>query len=450
MPVFTRSKSTHEEAIETPQIEPTDNMASAPTTLDKIMAEIKKGNDKTDESLSKLEKKIDNNQKLIKDYIKTNDEAFKKLSNKVEKTENSCKAMDNTVKGLESRLTEVTDELSQIQKQLNDQKKVVDMLQKKEQDQEVEKKRSNIIIEGLKEVEKENTRQTVIKLLSDLGVSNVNENVVTAFRLGTINKAHSRPRPRSILVKLSQQGFKYDIYKNVKHLKDLDEGKGVFIKDDLPQEVSKQRQELRCVAAAARDRGHEAMVRGGAIIVDNKKYSYAEITDLPEGITMENAKLVAVDDGMAFQSHFAFPSNMYSCEIDHDGHKFNCSEQVYWYDIAGAAGNKRMQAKLRDVKNDYEAKREGEIIKLTEQVIQQKEPIMAKAIEKKFRQNPALRQKLMDLKGNLYEATNDTLFGTGLSITQKDKIGKPGMPGATKLGNQLMDLRGQFWEEAKN
>ena len=64
--------------------------------------------------------------------------------------------------------------------------------------------------------------------------------------------------------------------------------------------------------------------------------------------------MVAVDDGLAFQSHYAFPSNRYPCEIDDDGHKFHCSEQVYWYDLAGAAGNKRVQTKLRDVKNGKE------------------------------------------------------------------------------------------------
>ena len=74
---------------------------------------------------------------------------------------------------------------------------------------------------------------------------------MTAFRLGTIKKAHDRPRPRPILAKLSQQGYKYDVYKNVNYLKDLDESKRVFIKDNLQQEVSKQRQELRCLAAAA-------------------------------------------------------------------------------------------------------------------------------------------------------------------------------------------------------
>ena len=69
---------------------------------------------------------------------------------------------------------------------------------------------------------------------------------------------------------------------------------------------------------------------------------------------------------------------------------------------------------------------------------------MARTIEKKFRQDPVLKQKLMDIKGNLYEATRDVLFGSGLVLAQKDEIGKPGMPGANTLRHQLMDLRGSI------
>ena len=141
---------------------------------------------------------------------------------------------------------------------------------------------------------------------------------------------------------------------------------------------------------------------------------------------------------------------MYPCEIDHNGHKFHCAEQVYWCDIAGAAGNKRVQTKLRETKTGYEAKREKSKLKITDEVAQQKDPIMAGTIEKKFRQNPELKQKLTDIKGNLYEATRDDHFGTRLVLTQKDKIGKPGMPGANVLGHQSMHSRGTFWEEAKN
>ena len=142
MPVYTRSKSTREEDIEISQDEQGANMATTPTTPGDIMAEIKKGNEETNERLVKPEKKIDNNQNLLKDYIKSNDEALNKVTNKVGKLENNHKAMNDTVKGIENRLTGLMDQLDQIQKTVNDQQKFLDMLHKKDQDQEVEKKAS--------------------------------------------------------------------------------------------------------------------------------------------------------------------------------------------------------------------------------------------------------------------------------------------------------------------
>ena len=95
MPVFTRSKSSQEDTIESPPvIEQGVNMASAEKpqlTLDDILAEIREGNTTTNQKLSKLEEKIDNNQKLIQDYIKSNDAEVKKVRNKVDKIENKQK-----------------------------------------------------------------------------------------------------------------------------------------------------------------------------------------------------------------------------------------------------------------------------------------------------------------------------------------------------------------------
>ena len=154
MPVYTRSKSTPEEDTDPTDTDIDNKMAASkpPLTLDDIFAEIKQGNATTNEKLAKLETKIDSNQKLIKDYIKNNDAALSKVKNKVDKLENSQKSTSDTVKGLESRLTLVTDELQELQKNTNKQKKMLDLLHKKDKEQEVDKKRSNIIIEGLQEV----------------------------------------------------------------------------------------------------------------------------------------------------------------------------------------------------------------------------------------------------------------------------------------------------------
>ena len=184
------------------------------------------------------------------------------------------------------------------------------------------------------------------------------------------------------------------------------------------------------------------------MIVDNKRYTYAQLDGLPDDLTMEKAKTIVVDtDGLAFQSHHSFLSSMFPCTIDHDGHAHKSAEHIYWYDIAKLAGDQRAMEQVRAAKDGYSAKLIGERIKITPEIKQQKEQIMANAQDKKFRQNPVIRQKLMDTKGTLYEATKDEFFGSGLTLSQKPLFGKAGMPGNNKLGHQLMDLRGVFRTE---
>ena len=78
MPVYTRSKSLHEDNPEDPlSIEQGANMASPLLTLEDVMLEIKKGNVKTTQKLVKFEEKNDSNQKFITDYIKSNDAELK-------------------------------------------------------------------------------------------------------------------------------------------------------------------------------------------------------------------------------------------------------------------------------------------------------------------------------------------------------------------------------------
>ena len=140
---------------------------------------------------------------------------------------------------------------------------------------------------------------------------------------------------------------------------------------------------------------------------------------------MEAAKLVQVEDGWAFQGHHAFLSTMYTCPINHDGHDFHCSEQIYYYDMAIDAGDQRSAEAVRNCKTGYEAKRIGYGIKRSAEWNNKKEGVIAKAQEKKFGQNENLRKRLLETKGNLYEATRDEEFGVGFTIAQKALIGKP-------------------------
>ena len=103
----------------------------------------------------------------------------------------------------------------------------------------------------------------------------------------------------------------------------------MYIKDDLPTDIARQRQDLRCLAALARDKGYGAAVRDGVLIVDNKRYTYKDLDNLPDDLTIKNAKTLKVDnDGLAFQSHHSYLSSMYPCSIIHDGHSHNSAEHV--------------------------------------------------------------------------------------------------------------------------
>ena len=49
---------------------------------------------------------------------------------------------------------------------------------------------------------------------------------------------------------------------------------------------------------------------------------------------MENVKILNVDDSLAFQSHYAFMSNMFGCLIKADGNIYQSAEHIYLADLA--------------------------------------------------------------------------------------------------------------------
>ena len=61
--------------------------------------------------------------------------------------------------------------------------------------------------------------------------------------------------------------------------------------------------------------------------------------------------------------------------------------------------------------------------------------------EKKYEQNPALKDGLKGLKRQIYEATRDELFGAGLTLAQKHLIGKQQQKGDNNFEKSLEKIR---------
>ena len=320
MPVITRSQDPAENVTpETDRHEEAMSKQKEPT-LAELLAEMREGNLETQAKLTSIETSIATNQKVVEDYIKQNDEIVQGLQGKVDRLKATVNTSEGTVYNL-------SDEIEKLKRNAHTQKKITEQLQRAGKQAEEERRRPNVILEGVPEDKNIHPRKQVSDLLSEIGVKPSPECIVTASRLGAVPKGKSR-RPRYILVKFSTPFWKQEIFRNINKAKDNEKWCGVHVQDDLPPEILEHRRDLRCLAALAKEKGHRVTIRGGVIVVDDISYSYSDIDTLPNGINMENAKLVKIDEGWAFQSHHAFPSSMYPCNIRHKDQDFHCVEQA--------------------------------------------------------------------------------------------------------------------------
>ena len=88
-------------------------------------------------------------------------------------------------------------------------------------------------------------------------------------------------------------------------------------------------------------------------MIDDIKYTFADIDSLPHGLTMEEAKIKKTKDGVAYQGKHAFLSNLHECPISDNSMDYNSSEQHYQCNRAKAAKNQRLYRKLRECKKTY-------------------------------------------------------------------------------------------------
>ena len=63
---------------------------------------------------------------------------------------------------------------------------------------------------------------------------------------------------------------------------------------------------MRAVSAYAKSKNADSNVKGTKLVIDGQAYSYQEMKDLPHGLSIEAAKTIEVEDGVAFQTNIHF------------------------------------------------------------------------------------------------------------------------------------------------
>ena len=206
------------------------------------------------------------------------------------------------------RLNDTQNLLDQMRKDLLEKAITIEKLDKKYEKDEMELKRCLLLLDGVSEQEKR--PNTVINsLLSDLGIETKEGDIKASYRLGALKTGIARPR--TIKVQFSNVKIKTEIFKNIGKLKTIVAWKGVHLSDALTPKEQKQAKDLRCIFALGKAKKLDIKLRGNVIIIDGIRFTHKEIDSLPYDLTMEAAKIIPVDDGIAFQSEYAYLSNMY-------------------------------------------------------------------------------------------------------------------------------------------
>lgn len=152
------------------------------------------------------------------------------------------------------------------------------------------------------------------------------EDIDCAFRL---RKKSGKGRP--ILCKFAKEKTRNDIYAIRTELNDADTPTKVYINDDLPQLINERRSDFRTIMKLAKSQDVPVSYQNSKITVNNVTYIHRNLDCLPEGLRLEDAKIVKVKGGLAFHSEHAWLSNFYKCDFNLQGINFRSAEHAFQY-----------------------------------------------------------------------------------------------------------------------
>ena len=377
----------------------------------------------------------------MKETLKEVEERLEqKIDVNTEKVEVRSKSTDSKLDNIEKNTTDLSDSVTVLEKVIDSKDKTTATLEMKIYSLEEDRRKHNLVIEGLSE-ERNGNRKTLDELFEFLELQFDSEWVNTAFRIGVTSDRTKRPRP--VKINFPFLKCKSDVYRNSYKLKRSQKYQKVYLVEDYPQKTHEEIKVMRAKSAFVKSQGIDSKMKGNKILVDSKIYSFGELDKLPHNLSSERAKTVEVEDGVAFQGKYSFLSNHHPCTIRDNDKEYNCSEQMFHYTRAVENNEGGMAHQILKETEPAQMMKLGRKVKETKEWQEKEIPTMAVIIRKKLDQNPHLKDKLCRIQGNIYEATLHPLYGWGFTLAQHKSINnnKKNVTSGNKLGIELGKLR---------
>ena len=367
---------------------------------------------------------------------------LKKLAVDVQDVKDSQSIMEDSVNNVHDLVAGVVEKHTKLETKVQELTLENSKLKEKVLSQEAYSKRYNLKFFNIEEEPNETTQ----KLLSK--VAQVTELMEIDLKDLLIDNIHRLPQtrgkgPRPVIVKFVSMLDRNIVFNRKGWLKS--KHSNVFIQDHLPVETEQNIRRLLPIRKAAISQGERVKMIGDKLVINSNTYTVKNLHQLPESLKPENVSVRKEDNHIFFFTGSNPLSNFYMCKFKAGETEYSCGEQFLQKAKADMFNDHQTAAKIMKATSPHEMKRLGDQVQnFSEQSWKDSAPQMVlKGLECKFRQNPKLKNYLLDTGENcLVEASvNDTFWGIGCHLYDPDILSKKLTWGSNQLGNVLMDIR---------
>lgn len=172
------------------------------------------------------------------------------------------------LKAIEEKMEENATEMAMLRKEKEEMKRTINMQEERICSLEIELKKRNIVIQGIKDNKeekqgeiKEKFKKVMVKMDVDI---NLETEIEEINRIGLYKEGRNRP----IIIRLKEYNKKLEIYSQTKKLK----GTEIWINNDYTNKTQKERKELIPYLKEARQKGAKAFLKHNKLIINGTEY----------------------------------------------------------------------------------------------------------------------------------------------------------------------------------
>lgn len=309
-------------------------------------------------------------------------------------------------------------------------------------------RRSNLVIGGIPEQDRERC-DNVVRLFLKRQLQ-LDSDEVDAMKFERVHrlwkKGESAGRTRPIIVRFYDYGERQKVWGSRSKLR----GTSYSLNENFCADTEFNRRRLYPIYRKAKNMGKYQQIvsmRMDVLVIDSKEYTVDNICDLPNDLNPMNLCETQNEDCIVFggmYSEYTCFSNWSASNFTFKNNKFVCLEQSYMFHKATINNDHDKAQQIMNTDKAREIKNIGSAIRVERNSNWHnvKNKLMLELVRAKFNQNEEMKAKLIATGNrNIGESGRDMNFAIGLPLTHSDVLDSTKWTGNNELGKALKIVR---------